>query len=118
MHSFNLVGFQNHMRFGEQARVLRLIPGLEKAEFLRFGQIHRNTYINAPALLHPTLQLRNHPHASSSRADLGSGRLCGIDCHRSDGGPACLRAGSGRNTEGAAARDGARVAVPLHLGRG
>ncbi len=49
--SFNLVGFQNHMKFGEQARVLRLIPGLENAEFLRFGQIHRNTYINAPALL-------------------------------------------------------------------
>ncbi len=59
--SFNLVGFQNHMKFGDQARVLRLIPGLEKAEFLRFGQIHRNTYINAPALLTPTLQLRGRP---------------------------------------------------------
>jgi methylenetetrahydrofolate--tRNA-(uracil-5-)-methyltransferase len=59
--SFNLVGFQNHMKFGDQARVLRLIPGLEKAEFLRFGQIHRNTYINAPALLTPTLQLRTDP---------------------------------------------------------
>lgn len=59
--SFNLVGFQNHMKFGEQARVLRLIPGLEKAEFLRFGQIHRNTYINAPDLLTPTLQLRRRP---------------------------------------------------------
>jgi methylenetetrahydrofolate--tRNA-(uracil-5-)-methyltransferase len=59
--SFNLVGFQNHMKFGEQARVLRLIPGLQNAEFLRFGQIHRNTYINAPALLTPTLQLRARP---------------------------------------------------------
>jgi methylenetetrahydrofolate--tRNA-(uracil-5-)-methyltransferase len=59
--SFNLVGFQNHMKFGEQARVLRLIPGLQNAEFLRFGQIHRNTYINAPALLIPTLQLRTRP---------------------------------------------------------
>ena len=59
--SFNLVGFQNHMKFGDQARVLRLIPGLEKAEFLRFGQIHRNTYINAPSLLTPTLQLRTGP---------------------------------------------------------
>ncbi len=59
--SFNLVGFQNHMRFGEQQRVLRLIPGLEHAEFLRYGQIHRNTYINAPALLTPTLQLRSRP---------------------------------------------------------
>ena len=59
--SFNLVGFQNHMKFGDQARVLRLIPGLQNAEFLRFGQIHRNTYINAPALLTPTLQLRTRP---------------------------------------------------------
>jgi methylenetetrahydrofolate--tRNA-(uracil-5-)-methyltransferase len=59
--SFNLVGFQNHMKFGEQARVLRMIPGLENAEFLRFGQIHRNTYINGPALLTNTLQLRTRP---------------------------------------------------------
>lgn len=57
--SYNLVGFQNHMRFGDQARVFRLIPGLQNAEFLRFGQMHRNTYINSPALLRPTLQLKN-----------------------------------------------------------
>ncbi len=60
--SYNLVGFQNHLRFGEQARILRMIPGLENAEFLRFGQIHRNTYINAPALLTATLQLRRNPY--------------------------------------------------------
>ncbi len=60
--SYNLVGFQNHMRFGDQARVLRLIPGLERAEFLRYGQVHRNTYINGPALLGPTLQLRALPN--------------------------------------------------------
>ncbi len=59
--SYNLVGFQNHMRFGEQERVLRLIPGLANAEFLRFGQVHRNTYINAPELLLNTLQLRANP---------------------------------------------------------
>jgi methylenetetrahydrofolate--tRNA-(uracil-5-)-methyltransferase len=59
--SYNLVGFQNHLRFGEQQRILRLIPGLEQAEFLRFGQMHRNTYINGPALLAPTLQLRARP---------------------------------------------------------
>jgi methylenetetrahydrofolate--tRNA-(uracil-5-)-methyltransferase len=59
--SFNLVGFQNHLKFGEQARILRMIPGLENAEFLRFGQVHRNTYINAPALLAPTLHLRAEP---------------------------------------------------------
>jgi methylenetetrahydrofolate--tRNA-(uracil-5-)-methyltransferase len=56
--SYNLVGFQNHLKFGEQARVLRLIPGLENARFLRYGQIHRNTYICAPALLDETLRLR------------------------------------------------------------
>jgi methylenetetrahydrofolate--tRNA-(uracil-5-)-methyltransferase len=59
--SYNLVGFQNHLKFGEQARILRMIPGLERAEFFRFGQIHRNTYINAPALLTETLQWRARP---------------------------------------------------------
>jgi methylenetetrahydrofolate--tRNA-(uracil-5-)-methyltransferase len=59
--SFNLVGFQNHMRFGEQKRIFRMIPGLENAEFLRYGQIHRNTYINAPSLLTSTLQLKSDP---------------------------------------------------------
>jgi methylenetetrahydrofolate--tRNA-(uracil-5-)-methyltransferase len=71
--SFNLVGFQNHLKFGEQARILRLVPGLEKAEFLRFGQIHRNTYINAPALLTPTLQLRAHPNV------LFAGQISGVE---------------------------------------
>jgi len=60
--SYNLVGFQNHLKFGEQARVLRLIPGLENARFLRYGQIHRNTYINGPTLLRETLQLKDHPN--------------------------------------------------------
>ena len=60
--SYNLVGFQNHLKFGEQARVLRMIPGLENATFLRYGQIHRNTYIHAPSLLTETLQLRAWPN--------------------------------------------------------
>ncbi|MEP6923275.1 MAG: methylenetetrahydrofolate--tRNA-(uracil(54)-C(5))-methyltransferase (FADH(2)-oxidizing) TrmFO, partial [Pyrinomonadaceae bacterium] len=60
--AYSLVGFQNHLRFGEQARVLRLIPGLESAEFLQFGQIHRNTYINAPQVLAATLQARKQPN--------------------------------------------------------
>jgi len=59
--SYNLVGFQNHLKFGEQARVLRLIPGLENARFLRYGQIHRNTYICAPALMDELLRLRARP---------------------------------------------------------
>ncbi len=59
--SYNLVGFQNHLKFGDQARVLRLIPGLENAKFLRYGQIHRNTYINAPTLLEESLRMKQHP---------------------------------------------------------
>jgi methylenetetrahydrofolate--tRNA-(uracil-5-)-methyltransferase len=59
--AYSLVGFQNHLRYGEQARVLRLIPGMEKAEFLQFGQIHRNTYICSPRVLSATMQMRERP---------------------------------------------------------
>jgi len=70
---YNIVGFQTNLRWGEQKRVLRLIPGLEKAEFLRYGMMHRNTYINAPQLLQPTLQYRN-------RADLFfAGQITGVE---------------------------------------
>ncbi|MGH9450545.1 MAG: methylenetetrahydrofolate--tRNA-(uracil(54)-C(5))-methyltransferase (FADH(2)-oxidizing) TrmFO [Terriglobia bacterium] len=71
--SFNLVGFQNHLRFPEQKRVLRMIPGLERAEFLRFGQIHRNTYLNAPRLLSPDLSLRCAPEVYVA------GQLSGVE---------------------------------------
>jgi methylenetetrahydrofolate--tRNA-(uracil-5-)-methyltransferase len=71
--SYNLVGFQNHLKFGEQARVLRLIPGLENARFLRYGQIHRNTYINSPVLLRETLQMKAHPRV------LFAGQICGVE---------------------------------------
>lgn len=56
--AFSLVGFQNHLKYGEQERVLKLIPGLENAEFLQFGQIHRNTFINSPQILRETLQTK------------------------------------------------------------
>src|SRR5713226_362516 len=59
--AYSLVGFQNHLRYGEQARVLRLIPGLEQAEFLQYGQIHRNTYICSPRVLDATMQMRERP---------------------------------------------------------
>ena len=59
--SYNLVGFQNHLKFEDQRRIFRLIPGLENAEFLRLGQIHRNTYINAPQTLEPTMAARKDP---------------------------------------------------------
>jgi methylenetetrahydrofolate--tRNA-(uracil-5-)-methyltransferase len=71
--AYNLVGFQNHLRYGEQARVLRLIPGLERAEFLQYGQIHRNTYINAPRVLAPTLQMRERP------AVFFAGQISGVE---------------------------------------
>jgi methylenetetrahydrofolate--tRNA-(uracil-5-)-methyltransferase len=71
--SYNIVGFQNHLKFDEQARVLRLIPGLENAKFLRYGQIHRNTYINAPTLLHTSLQMKPHPKV------LFAGQICGVE---------------------------------------
>jgi methylenetetrahydrofolate--tRNA-(uracil-5-)-methyltransferase len=71
--SYNLVGFQNHLKFGEQARVLRLIPGLENARFLRYGQIHRNTYINSPTLLNETLQMKAHPQI------FFAGQICGVE---------------------------------------
>ena len=61
--NYNLVGFQTRMKYGEQARVLRLIPGLEQAEFARFGSLHRNTFINAPALLGTGGQARSLPGA-------------------------------------------------------
>ena len=60
--AYSLVGFQNHLRYGEQARVLRLIPGLQNAEFLQFGQIHRNTYICSPRVLDATMQMRDRPN--------------------------------------------------------
>jgi methylenetetrahydrofolate--tRNA-(uracil-5-)-methyltransferase len=59
--AYNLVGFQTRMTYGEQARVFRTIPGLEQAEFLRFGSVHRNTFVNAPELLDETMQLRCLP---------------------------------------------------------
>jgi methylenetetrahydrofolate--tRNA-(uracil-5-)-methyltransferase len=71
--SYNLVGFQNSLKYGEQARVLRMIPGLENATFLRYGQIHRNTYIHAPSLLTETLQLKAHPNV------MIAGQLSGVE---------------------------------------
>jgi len=56
---YNIVGFQTNLKWGEQERILRMIPGLARAEFVRFGQMHRNTFINSPALLRPTLQWRD-----------------------------------------------------------
>ena len=101
--SYNLVGFQNHLKFGEQARILRMIPGLERAEFLRFGQIHRNTYINAPALLTATLQLR------ARSAILFAGQISGVEGYVESIATGLI---AGRNASALAAR-----AVPEPLPR-
>jgi len=71
--SYNLVGFQNHLKYGEQARVLKLIPGLENANFVRYGQIHRNTYICAPVLLDALLRLKSEPRI------LFAGQISGVE---------------------------------------
>lgn len=71
--AYNMVGFQCHLKWGEQRRVLQLIPGLENAEFIRFGQMHRNTYICSPRLLLQTLQMRDHPRV------LFAGQISGIE---------------------------------------
>jgi methylenetetrahydrofolate--tRNA-(uracil-5-)-methyltransferase len=71
--AYNLVGFQCHLKYGEQKRVLQLIPGLEQAEFIRFGQMHRNTYICSPRLLGESLQMRAHPRV------LFAGQISGIE---------------------------------------
>ena len=70
---YSMVGFQNHLKFAEQVRVFRMIPGLERAEFPRLGQVHRNSYINAPAILLPTFQARR-------RRDLFfAGQISGVE---------------------------------------
>lgn len=70
---WNMVGFQTNLRWGEQKRVFRLIPGLENAEFVRMGVMHRNTFINSPELLHPSLQFKNRPTL------LAAGQLVGTE---------------------------------------
>ncbi len=88
---YNLVGFQTNLRQGEQKRVFRMIPGLQKAEFLRYGMMHRNTYINAPALLEPTMQWRARPDlffagqivgVEGYAGNIGAGLLAGVNIAR------------------------------------
>ena len=70
---FNLVGFQTKLTYGEQRRVFRMIPGLEQADFVRLGSMHRNTFINSPSLLLPTQQLKNGPRI------LFAGQITGVE---------------------------------------
>ena len=74
---WNIVGFQTRLKWGDQLRVLRMVPGLGEAEFLRMGQIHRNTYINSPTLLSETLQLRSQ--SLSGQQIFFAGQICGVE---------------------------------------
>ena len=115
--SYNLVGFQNHLKFGEQARILRLIPGLENAKFLRYGQIHRNTYINGPTLLGETLQMKQHPNV------LFAGQISGVEGYVESiatgllAGMHAAALAVERRAGSASARDRLRRAGELHLPR-
>jgi methylenetetrahydrofolate--tRNA-(uracil-5-)-methyltransferase len=81
---FNIVGFQTNLKWGDQKRVLRLIPGLAVGEFARYGMMHRNTYINSPAMLQPTMQYRN-------RADLFfAGQIVGVEGYVGNAGTGLL----------------------------
>jgi len=95
---WNLVGFQTNLKWGEQQRVFRLIPGLEQAEFVRFGVMHRNTFLNSPQLLWPTLQFRRRPTL------FAAGQLVGTE------GYACAVAGGWL-----AGQNAARLALGLPL---
>jgi methylenetetrahydrofolate--tRNA-(uracil-5-)-methyltransferase len=70
---YNMVGFQTQLKWGEQTRIFRLIPGMEQAEFVRLGVMHRNTYLNSPHLLTPTLQWRERPHL------FAAGQMIGVE---------------------------------------
>lgn len=97
---FNIVGFQTNLTYPEQERVFRLIPGLEKARFTRFGQMHRNTFVYSPEILHPTLQSQNTPGllmagqiigVEGYLANIATGLLAGMNAARWMNGKALLR---------------------------
>jgi methylenetetrahydrofolate--tRNA-(uracil-5-)-methyltransferase len=88
---YNLVGFQTNLKWGDQQRVFSMIPGLERAEFVRFGQMHRNTFVNSPGLLDATLECRDRPGlffagqmtgTEGYIASTGSGLVAGVNCAR------------------------------------
>ena len=114
---FSLVGFQTQLKWGEQARVLAMIPGLQHAEFVRFGMVHRNTYINGPTVLRETWQTKRAPGSVLCRTDLrrrGIRRIGGV---RADRRPQCRGTGARRAAAGAAADHGDRCAGVLRVAR-
>jgi len=96
---YNMVGFQTHLKWGEQKRVFRMIPGLEQAEFVRYGVMHRNTFVNSPKLLEPTYQFKGRPSLFFAGQMTGvegyvesaaSGLIAGLNAARYAAGNSCL----------------------------
>ncbi len=114
---FSLVGFQTQIKWGEQARVLRMIPGLEQAEFVRFGMVHRNTYVNGPTGTRRDLAGAAAADAVLCRPDVGRGRLRRISGIRPDCRAQCHRAQQRPGGCGAAAHDRDRRAWLLRIPR-
>ena len=102
---YSLVGFQTQLKWGEQRRVLRMIPGLEQGEFVRYGMIHRNTYINAPTVLRETLQTRRDPNLLIAGTDLRGRRLRRVGGVGAAGGHQRRGAGAGAGGVRPAAHD-------------
>ena len=113
--TYSLVGFQTQMKWGEQARVLRLIPGLEQAEFVRFGMIHRNTYINGPTVLRETWQTRSARRSVLRRADFRRRRLRGVGRVRADRRPQRRRARARRSRSSSPPRTTAIGALAYYV---
>ena len=101
---YNMVGFQTKLKHGEQVRVFRIIPGLERAEFARLGGLHRNTFLNSPRLLDATLRLKAQPRAALRRPDHRLRGLCRERRHRAAGRPLRRRRAAAASADRAAAR--------------
>ena len=114
---YSLVGFQTQIKWGDQARVLRMIPGLENAEFVRYGMVHRNTYICGPKVLLPTWQTKASRGSVVCRPGVGRRRLRRVGGLGSDRRPQCRGDRQGRDAAGAAAHDRDRIAGLLRVAR-
>ena len=110
---YSMVGFQTRMKWGDQKRVFRLIPGLENAEFVRYGVIHRNTYIQSPQVLDDTLQMRAYPNVFFAGPDHRRRGLCRVRRHGHPGRPQRGQASAGPAAADAAGHDDARRAGEL-----
>ena len=112
---YNLVGFQTNLKWGEQERIFRLIPGMEKAEFVRFGQMHRNTFVNSPALLEPTMRLRNHPLLFLAGQIVGMEGYVASTASGMVAGPQCRSIPAGAGTAHIPGDHHDRCAMPLRV---